>query len=477
VNRALVVGAFLALGATLGAQQGQRQELVSAGNCGRCHVSSALEWGLSPHSTLAAGSRRQPNCVGCHGESRAHVIDEQNTAKPDRLAHGDAIAALCTECHRRGCPSSHEVKNCQQCHHVHALVNPTLDAARVEKHAADLAATMTSYRQHLADGERLVAAAQWAPAQAAFAAALQDYPASERARTALAMIARRQQPGLRGFKVVGDAVDAASGLPKEIALDGLGLEFVLVPAGSFDLGSDAHADTKPVHTVAIAAFYLAKYELAQAQWRTLMDANPSFHQGGKFPQADRLPVEQVSWDDCQKLLTALNQRGAAGVFRLPTEAEWEYAARAGGTEPFDSAAVLGTAWLRENSFIAGAVKDASAPPTDADMRAAMQNVEAAKLAAADSYAPHPVGAAPPNRWGLHDMLGNVSEWCSSLAQPYPVGATDDRESVTALGARVIRGGNFTDAAESADPTLRHSDRPTRRLRWNGVRLAFTPSAP
>ena len=104
---------------------------------------------------------------------------------------------------------------------------------------------------------------------------------------------------------------------------------------------------------------------------------------------------------------------------------------------------------------------------------AMQRVEAAKLAAPDKYAPHPVGVSQPNRWGLCDMLGNVSEWCSSLALPYPFDITDGRESATEQGLRVLRGGNFLDSIEAADVTLRHSDRPGRKLRWNGVRLAFT----
>ena len=105
---------------------------------------------------------------------------------------------------------------------------------------------------------------------------------------------------------------------------------------------------------------------------------------------------------------------------------------------------------------------------------AMQRVEAAKLAAPDSYAPHPVGISQPNHWGLCDMQGNVSEWCSSLYQPYPFDAADGREATVGPGTRVLRGDTFMDSVESADPTRRHSDRPNRKLRWNGVRLAFSP---
>jgi formylglycine-generating enzyme required for sulfatase activity len=471
------------------AQQGGRQDLVSAGKCARCHVSSALEWGLSKHSTLTRSkSGRLPNCIGCHGESRDHVIDEQNTAKPDRMAHGDAIATLCIECHRSGCRKTEQKENCQSCHHIHALVNPTLDAATVEKRAGDLAALMQAYQGHLAEGERLVQLAQWEPARTAFAAALKDNPVSDRAKAALAMIARRLKPGLDGFKIVGDQFDAPSGLPKEIVMDGSGIDMVLVPAGSFDLGAEQHADTRPVHTVNIAPFYLAKFEMTQAQWKALMSANPSFHQGAKFPQADTMPVEQISWEDCQKMLAEINQKVPGGGFRLPTEAEWEYAARAGSTDSADAAKVLSVAWLRENSRIAQAASDAGAEPEAgaarvpreasnagmAQMFKAMQRVEAAKLAAADSYAPHPVGTAQPNHWGLCDMQGNVSEWCSSLYQPYPFDAADGREATVGSGTRVLRGANFVEAAESADPTLRHSDRPNRKLRWNGVRLAFSP---
>jgi formylglycine-generating enzyme required for sulfatase activity len=457
------------------AQQGQRQELVTAGSCARCHVSSALEWGLSKHSTITQSRNgRQPNCVGCHGDSRNHVIDEQNTAKPDRVAHGAAIAALCSECHRRGCPRTSEVKNCQECHHIHALVNPKLDAGTIEKRASDLAALMQAYQGHLAEGERQVKLAQWAPAQTAFNAALKDYPASDRARTALTMIARRLKPGISGFKTVGDQVEPQSGLPKEIVLDGLGIDLVLVPAGSFDLGTEQGPDTKPVHTVNVAPFYLAKFEMTQAQWKAIMGANPSLYQGAKFPQADQMPVEQVSWEDCQTMLAGINKQVTGGGFRLPTEAEWEYAARAGSTDSFDSAQVLSAGWLRENSRVAGPASIAGMAQPAGATRGAMQDFEAAKLAAPDGYSPHPVGTSQPNRWGLYDMLGNVSEWCSSLYQPYPYNAMDGRESTTGPGVRVVRGDTFMDSAESADLALRHSDRSTRKLRWNGVRLAFSP---
>ncbi len=455
-------------------QQGQRQELVSAGVCGRCHVSSALEWGLSKHSTLAQRNARQPNCVGCHGESRDHVIDEQNTAKPDRLVHGDAIASLCVECHRRGCPKTQEVKNCQTCHHVHALVNPTLDAGTIAKRASDLAGLMESSRGHLAEGERLAQQAKWEPARNAFAAALKDNPGSDRAKAGLLMATRRLNPGISGFKIVGNQFDAPSGLPKEIVLEGLNLAMVLVPGGNIDLGSDKRLDTTPVHNVSVAPFYLAKCEMTQAQWRALVASNPSLYQGEKFPQADQMPVEQVSWDDCQSMLAQINQKVRGGLFRLPTEAEWEYAARGGSSAVFDATKTSTGAWLRENSPNAAFTASSGVTPAAAAARGAMQDVEAAKLAAPNNYAPHPVGTSKPTQWGLYDMEGNVAEWCSSLYQPYPYNVADGRESASAPGLRVLRGGNFTDAAESADPTLRHSDRPNRKLRWNGVRLAFSP---
>ncbi len=247
-----------------------------------------------------------------------------------------------------------DLKNCQNCHDVHALLNPKLDAKTIEARAKELTQLQEAYKAHVADGERLAQQAKWEPAQTAFAAALRDNPQSEQARSELKMIARRLKPGIPGFKTVGDQFDAASGLPKEIVIEGLGIEMILAPAGSFDMGSDGRADTAPRHTVGVGAFYLAKTAMTQGQWKTLMGVNPSYYQGAKFPQADQFPVEQVSWQDCQAMLAAVNKKVGGGL-RLPTEAEWEYAASAGGSETFDPSAVLSSAWLRENSQIAPTV--------------------------------------------------------------------------------------------------------------------------
>jgi formylglycine-generating enzyme required for sulfatase activity len=169
-----------------------------------------------------------------------------------------------------------------------------------------------------------------------------------------------------------------------------------------------------------------------------------------------MPVENVSWDDCQAFLQRLNERVPGGGFRLPTEAEWEYACRAGGAGP-DPKQLGAFAWFRVNPLRQPSVEQTSLKP--------------------DAWAPRPVGMKRPNRWGLYDMQGNVSEWCSSLFQPYPYDPRDGRELLARPGPRVLRGGHFADSAEALDPALRHSERAHRRLRWNGVRLARTVPGP
>jgi formylglycine-generating enzyme required for sulfatase activity len=137
---------------------------------------------------------------------------------------------------------------------------------------------------------------------------------------------------------------------------------------------------------------------------------------------------------------------------LPTEVEWEFAARSGSMQHNISA----TGWFRENSATASGSDD---------------------FRQIDAYAPHPVATKQADSRGLYDLLGNVWEWCSTLMKPYPYNADDGRELMDAPGLRVLRGGSFADSADYLQPTLRHSERPDRRMVFNGVRLVRTVPAP
>ncbi len=168
--------------------------------------------------------------------------------------------------------------------------------------------------------------------------------------------------------------------PKELAVDlggGVKLEMVLIPAGEFMMGSRA-ADKgtsngeKPQHRVRITKpFYLGKYPVTQEQWQAVMGDNPSHF---KVPKN---PVEEVSWDDCLQFLRRVNEKVGGGKFRFPTEAQWEYACRAGSTTHYcfgdEDSGLSEYAWYAANS----------------------------------GGTPHPVGEKKPNAWGLYDMHGNI----------------------------------------------------------------------
>jgi formylglycine-generating enzyme required for sulfatase activity len=171
--------------------------------------------------------------------------------------------------------------------------------------------------------------------------------------------------------------------PKELTVDlggGVKMEFVLIPAGSFMMGDDKGGPhQKPVHKVTITKpFYLGKYEVTQEQWQAVMGNNPSHFKGPKNP------VEVVSWNDCQEFLAKLNEKLRAGgaKFSLPTEAQWEYACRAGTTTRYsfgdDMDQLKDYAWFGKEA----------------------------------EGTTHPVGQKKPNAWGLYDMHGNVAEWCA-----------------------------------------------------------------
>ena len=216
----------------------------------------------------------------------------------------------------------------------------------------------------------------------------------------------------------------------EAYTNSLGMVFVLIPAGSFLMGSDALADEKPVHSVTISrAFYLGKFEVTQEQWTALMEENPSWFRGGN------LPVEQVFWSDAQEFIRRLNLKEGHSRYRLPTEAEWEYAAGAGragsGPSGADAAALESIAWYDKNS----------------------------------GSSTHPVGQKAPNAWGLHDMLGNVNEWVQDwfAGDAYKNSPSTDPAGPPSGTLRVRRGGSWSDGAENCRLARRTFDAPDSSL--------------
>lgn len=210
---------------------------------------------------------------------------------------------------------------------------------------------------------------------------------------ALAELSSVGQPGKTAAKAVANSRNS------------VGMEFVRIEPGTFQMGSEAgDADEKPVHQVTLSkGFELQTTEVTQAQWEAVMGSNPSTFKGAN------LPVEQVSWEDAQAFLKRLNAREKTARYRLPTEAEWEYACRAGGREPDKAPDLDAVAWSARNS----------------------------------GKRTRPVGSRAPNAWGLYDMRGNVWEWVQDWIGPYAPGAQIDPQGARA-GAkyRGMRGGSW-----------------------------------
>jgi formylglycine-generating enzyme required for sulfatase activity len=221
------------------------------------------------------------------------------------------------------------------------------------------------------------------------------------------------------------------------------MEFVLIPAGTFMMGSldsdtEANEDEKPAHRVTISQpFHLGKYPVTQAQWKAVMGDNPS-HFSGLFRRKPNHPVENVSWDDVQAFLRKLNEREGGGDYRLPTEAQWEYACRAGTETPRYHQDIDAIAWYTVNS----------------------------------SGQTHPVGQKLPNAWGLYDMLGNVYEWCHDGRQTYTSTSVIDPIGPTDAGAeRVLRGGSWSLVAQVVRAAYRFVYDPGHRVADLGFRCA------
>ncbi len=231
---------------------------------------------------------------------------------------------------------------------------------------------------------------------------------------------------------------------------GVEMEFVWIPPGEYMRGgrlSPKEAAKKyerraswyerehPLHEVRLTeGFWMAKTPVTQAQYERMTGENPSFFVG------ENRPVERVSWDDAVGFAEKLSERGE-GTFRLPTEAEWEYACRAGTETQFyfgDDAEQLGDyAWYSGNS----------------------------------DNETHPVASKEPNDWGLYDMHGNVWEWCADWFGDYPSEPVTDPTGPDTGVRRVVRGGSWSNSPRYCRSASRYGDMPHNQYRF-GFRVAL-----
>ncbi|MBV6501566.1 MAG: hypothetical protein CJBNEKGG_04081 [Prosthecobacter sp.] len=216
-------------------------------------------------------------------------------------------------------------------------------------------------------------------------------------------------------------------------------QFCYVPAGSFDMGSPAHEDGRDSHENQVRVtvsqpFWLARTEVTQAQWKAVMGGNPSSFKGGN------LPVESVSWHDAKDFVGKLNANGllpAGWKWALPTEAQWEHACRAGQAGLYSGGSLDEVGWYSVNSH----------------------------------RQTHEVGARKPNPWGLHDMHGNVSEWCSDWFGSELTGGVDPLGSAWGM-LRIRRGGSWGDGASNCRCAHRGRLHPEVSLSLVGFRPAL-----
>jgi formylglycine-generating enzyme required for sulfatase activity len=216
-----------------------------------------------------------------------------------------------------------------------------------------------------------------------------------------------------------------TGQPFTESINGAQLQMVYVPGGTFLMGSPLSEtgrdnDEGPQSNATVPNFYMSKHEVTQAQYKAVIGTNPSSFKG------DDLPVDSVSWNDAIEFCSKLS-RATGREYRLPTEAEWEYASRAGTTGPY-AGNIDALTWYSANS----------------------------------GSQPHPVGQKQPNGLGLYDMYGNVWEWCQSKYKPYPYNATDGREDLQSTEVRVLRGGSWESSANSCRSAYRRRVMPDAR---------------
>jgi len=250
--------------------------------------------------------------------------------------------------------------------------------------------------------------------------------------------------GCSGNSASNNTADASRGgagakpesSPGTVVKNSSGMEFAFVPAGSFQMGSDKGSSSElPVHKVTFAhGFYMGRYEVTQAQWQKVMGSNPS----SVTDCGENCPVDSVMWNDAQEFVKKLNAANDGYTYRLPSEAEWEYACRAGTTGDY-AGELNSMGWYHDNS----------------------------------NDKPHPVGQKQPNAWGLYDMHGNAEEWAMDYFHDNYNGAPADGSAWLDGGEqkyRVVRGGRWQVVGDYLRSAFREGNDPDRPYNGYGIRL-------
>jgi formylglycine-generating enzyme required for sulfatase activity len=271
---------------------------------------------------------------------------------------------------------------------------------------------------------------------------------------------------------------------KEIT-NSIGMKLVLIPKGTFMMGSpeseEGRSDDESQHEVTLSKdFYLGVTEVTQGQYEMVMGNknNPSYFQKRVILQGDSSmhPVEQVTWEEtvafCERLSQLPEEKEAGRVYRLPTEAEWEYGCRAGSKTAFGFEGIgrdlVNHAWFGDNSGTKEMDVIAFSKSLNDDPRQFLK----AMLSAGCTT--HPVGEKKPNAWGLYDMHGNVWERCSDWYTDYPKGAVTDPVGPSDGARHLIRGGCWVNAALNCRSAFREACIPSGRSMIIGFRVAMSP---
>jgi len=237
----------------------------------------------------------------------------------------------------------------------------------------------------------------------------------------------------------------------------LGMEFVRIPAGTFTMGSPPDEAGRgefetPVRVTLTRPFFLQTTEVTLRQWWAVMGKR--FF--GRRKGAPDMPVAKVSWYDCMDFIEKLNER-YRGTYRLPTEAEWEYACRAGST----------TAYSWGNTI------DCSRAMYGNKRHRFEECLEYVKARGLGTDGPAPVRSYPPNAWGLYDMHGNVWEWCQDWAGTYPVQETTDPTGPASGDKKIRRGGSWFGSGTACRAAARNYGHPASRYQTTGFRLVWS----